>query len=87
MPQVDINHLIPKASSVFNRIIHFIGSPRILVSQQGPSPRTDRILGNIEWHDSDPDSGQNCHDSCNRPVCGGYNEAFIVQHWASYHLN
>ena len=87
MQQADTNQLIPKALTVFNRIIHFIGSPRILVFRQDQSPRADRILGNIDWHDSDSESEQHSHDDCNRPVSGGYNEAFIVQHWSSYHLN
>lgn len=82
MQQVDTNLLIPKASIVFNRIFHFFGRPQKLIAQAEQSPRPNRILSNIDWHDSEQPS----HDSCNRPVCGGYNEAFIVQHWASYHL-
>jgi hypothetical protein len=78
MQQVDTNQLISQASTVFNRIILFFGSPRISI------PQPDRILSNIDWPDSD--SGQLFHNSCKRPVCGGYNEAFIVQNWASYHL-
>ena len=80
MQQVDTNQLIPKASTVFNRIIHFFGSPQKLIA------RPNRVLFNIDWHDSDSESGQPSHDSCKRPVCGGYNEAYIVQYWASYHL-
>lgn len=87
MQQVDTNQLIPKASTVFNRIIHFFGSPRISIPQPDQSPRPDRILSNINWPDSDSESGQPSHDSCKRPVCGGYNEAFIVQYWASYNLH
>ena len=81
MQQVDTNQLISQASTVFNRIIHFFGSPRISI------PQPDRILSNIDWPDSDSESGQPSHDSCKRPVCGGYNEAFIVQYWASYNLH
>ena len=81
MQQVDANQLIPKASTVFNRIIHFFGSPRISI------PQPDRILSNIDWPDSDSEPGQPSHDSCKRPVCSGYNEAFIVQYWASYNLH
>jgi hypothetical protein len=81
MQQVDTNQLISQASTVFNRIIHFFGSPRISI------PQPDRILSNIDWPDSDPEPGQPFHDSCKQPVCGGYNEAFIVQYWASYNLH
>ncbi len=64
MQQVDTNQLIPKASTVFNRIIHFFGSPRISIPQPDQSPRPDRILSNINWPDSDSESGQPSHDSC-----------------------
>jgi hypothetical protein len=84
MQQVDTNQLIPKASAVFNRMVHFFGSPRISIPQPDHSPRPERILSNIEWPDSE--SRQPSNDSCKRPVCGGYNEAFIVQYWASYHI-
>jgi len=86
MQQVDANQLIPKALTVFNRIIDFFGVARISIPQPDQTPRPDRFLSNIDWSDSDSDSGQSSHDSCNRPVCGGYNEAFIAQYWASYHL-
>jgi hypothetical protein len=86
MQQVDTNQLIPKASTVFNRIIHFFGSPRISIPQSGQSPRPDLILSNIDWPDSDSDSKQSYYGSDNQPVSGGYNEAFIVQYWTSYHL-
>jgi hypothetical protein len=81
MQQVDTNQLISQASTVFNGIIHFFGSPRISI------PQPERILSNIDWPDSDSESGQPPHDSCKRSVCGGYNEAFIVQYWASYNLH
>ena len=87
MQQVDSNRLISQASTVFNRIIHFFGSPRITIPQPDQFPRPDKILSNIDWPDSDSESGQPSHDGCKRPVCGGYNEAFIVQHWASYKLH
>ena len=86
MQQVDINQLIPKASTLFNRIIHFFSKPRILIPQHDQFPRPERILSNIDWPDSDSESEHHSYDSCNRPVCGGYNEAFIVQYWTSYHL-
>ena len=80
MQQTDNIVPISKASSVFERVIHFFGRSRI--STSGP----DRVLGNIDWHDSDTDSEQPCHESFIQPVSGGYNEAYIVQHWTSYHL-
>jgi len=73
MQQVDTNQLISQASTVFNRIILFFGSPRISTPQPG------QVISNIDWPDSDSKSGQRSQDSCKRPVCGGYNEAFIVQ--------
>ena len=87
MQQVDTTLLEPKASTIFSRIIHFFGSLRIFASQPDQSPRPARILSNIDWSDSGSESGQPSHDSCERHVCGGYNEAFIVQHWASYNLH
>ena len=84
MQQADTNLLIPKASTIFSRIIHFFGGLRIFAPQPDQYLRRGRILSNIDWSDSDSESGQLSHDSCERPVCGGYNEAFIVQYWASY---
>lgn len=81
MQQVDTNQLISQASIVFDRITHFFGSPRISI------PQPDWILNNIDWPDSDSESGRPSHDSCKRPVCGGYYEAFIVQYWANYNLH
>ena len=79
MHQADNIIPVSKASSVFERAIHFFARSRISISQP------DRVLGNIDWHDSD--SRQANRESDDRPVSGGYNEAFIVQHWASYHLS
>jgi hypothetical protein len=86
MSQIDSNQLMSKASTVFNRIIHFFGSLRISIPEPDRFPRSDEILSNIDWPDSDSESGQSSHGSCKQPVCGGHNEAFIVQYWASYHL-
>ncbi len=87
MQQADTYLLVPKASTKFSRIIQFFGSLRIFAPQPDQSPRPGRILCNIDWSDSDSESEQHSHDNCNRPVSGGYNEAFIVQHWASYNLH
>jgi hypothetical protein len=48
------------------------------------TPQPDQAMANIDWPDSD--SKQSNCGSDNRPVSGGYNEAFIVQYWTSYHL-
>ena len=81
MQQLDTIQLIPKASAIINRLVHFFGSSRF------SSPQPDQIISNIYWPDCNSKSGQRSHDSCKRPVCGGYNEAFIVQYWASYNLH
>ena len=80
MQQTDNIVPISKASSVFDRAIHFFGRSRI------STPQPDRVLGNIDWHDSNTDSKQPYHGNFIQPVSGGYNEAYIVQHWASFHL-
>ena len=80
MQQADTILPVPKGSSVFDRVIHFLGSSRFSTSQP------DQVLTNIAWPDSDFDSKQSYYGSDNQPVSGGYNEAFIVQYWASYHL-
>jgi len=71
---------LPKGPSVFDRVIRLFGSTRTSI------PQPDRILGNIDWHDSDTDSKQPCQGSFKQPVSGGFNEAYIVQYWTSYHL-
>ena len=78
MQQVDTIQLVPKVSAIFNRVVHFFGSSRL------STPQSDQAMANIDWPDSEPKLS-NCR-SDNRPVSGGYNEAFIVQHWTSYHL-
>jgi len=82
MQQVDTIQLVSKASSVFNRVIRLFGSSRY------SAPQPDQILINIDWPDSDPesDSNQPYCGSYEQPISGGYNEAFIVQYWTSYHL-
>ena len=80
MHQVDTIQLVPKVSTIFNRVVHFFGSSRF------STPQPDQVLTNIDWPDSDLDSNskQSYYESYERPISGGYNEAFIVQHWASY---
>jgi hypothetical protein len=78
MQQVDTIQPVPKVSTIFNRVVHFFGRSRL------SSPRPDPVITNINWPDSD--SKQSYSGSDNQPVSGGYNEAYIVQYWTSYHL-
>jgi len=78
MQQVDTIQLALKVSAIFNRLVNFFVSSRV------PTHQPEPLLTNIDWHDSDP--RQSYHGNDNQHVSGGYNEAFIVQHWASYHL-
>ena len=82
MHQTDTLQLVPKASTIFSRVIHFFGNSRL------STPQPDQVLSNIDWPDSDPASNpkQPYHESYKRPISGGYNEAFIVQYWTSYHF-
>jgi len=80
MQQIDTIQLVPKASAIFHRVVHFFGRSRF------STPQPDQVMTNIDWPDSDSISKQCCGGSDNQPVSGGYNEAFIVQYWTSYHL-
>ena len=80
MQQVDTIQLVPKVSTIFNRVFHLLASSRF------STPQPDQVISNIDWPDSGSDSKQSYCGSDNQPVSGGYNEAFIVQYWASYHL-
>jgi len=78
MQQVDTIQPVPIVSTLFNRVVHFFGRARL------SSPQPDPVIANIDWPDSDPK--QSYCGSDDRPVSGGYNEAYIVQYWTSYHL-
>jgi hypothetical protein len=78
MQQADTIQPVPKVSTIFNRIVHFFGSSRF------STPQPNHVMINIDWPDSD--SKQSYCGSDIQPVSGGYNEAYIVQYWASYHL-
>lgn len=78
MQQIDTFQALPKVSSFFDRAVRFFGRSRF------PAPQSEQIMTDIEWPDSD--SEPSCHRSDDQPVSGGYNEAYIVQYWASYHL-
>jgi hypothetical protein len=80
MQQADTILPVSKASSVFDGVIRLFGRSRI------STPQPDEAPSNIDWPDSDSDSIQPYHGSFKQPVSGGYNEAYIVQYWASYHL-
>ena len=78
MQQIDTIQLAPKGSTIFNRIVNsFVGS-RIAAT---PS---QRLTTNVVWPDSD--SKPSCRGYENQHDCGGYNEAFIVQHWVSFDI-
>ena len=78
MQQVDTIQPLPKVSAIFNRVVHFFGRSRLSSSQSDP------VTTNIDWPDSDSEQSYCGRD--NQPVSGGYNEAYIVQYWTSYHL-
>jgi len=80
MQQVDTIQLVPRVSTIFNRVAHFFASSRI------STPQPDQVISNIDWPDSDSNFKQSYCGSDNQPVSGGYNEAFIIQYWTSYHL-
>ena len=78
MQQVDTIQPVPKVSTLFNRVVRFFGRSRL--SSHQPDP----VTANIDWPDSGSEQSYCGRD--NRPVSGGYNEAYIVQYWTSYHL-
>ncbi len=80
MPQAHTIQLAPIVSTIFDRIVHFFSRSRV------STPQPYLVITNIDWPDSDSDSKQSYCGSDNQHVSGGYNEAFIVQHWTSYHL-
>jgi hypothetical protein len=80
MQQADTIQLVPKASSVFKKVIRMFGRSRYTTPQPNP------IISKIDWHDSDSDSKLPYCGRDNQPVSGGYNEAFIVQYWTNYDL-
>ena len=80
MPQAHTIQLAPKVPTIFNRIVHFFSRSRV------STPQSYLVISNIDWPDSDSDSKQSYCGSENQHVSGGYNEAFIVQHWASYDI-
>lgn len=71
---------ISTASSLLRRAIRLVFSSRI--STDG----SNRVSGSIEWTDSDPGCEPPDCPRHERPISGGYNEAYIVQFWTSYHL-
>jgi hypothetical protein len=82
MQQVDSIQLVPKFASIINWVVHSFASPRI------STPQPDQDISIIDWPDSDPDFDprKHYHGPHEQPISGGYNEAFIVQYWTSYHL-
>ena len=82
MQHVDAIRLSPRISTLFNRVIHFFSGSR------SSTPLCNQGQSNIEWPDSDSESDvKNPYQGSHKqPISGGYNEAFIVQYWASYHI-
>ena len=78
MQQAGHIQLAPKGSTFFDRVVLFFGRSR------SSTPQPERVMTKIDWPDSD--SKPSCCVRDNEPTCGGYNEAFIVQYWTSYHL-
>jgi hypothetical protein len=50
MQQVDTIQLVPKVSTIFDRVIHFFSGSR------GSTPPLDLVISKIDWPDSDPNS-------------------------------
>ena len=82
MQQVDTIQLGSNVSPFFSRVVHFFEKSRF------STPQPDQDISNIDWPDSDPNSAPKPHyqGRNEQPISGGYNEAFIVQYWTSYHL-
>jgi len=78
MQQADSIQLVPKVSTIFERIARLFCRSRVL------TPVPEQFMTHINWPDSDSEPSYCERD--NQLVSGGYNEAYIVQHWASYHL-
>ena len=47
MQQVDTIQLVPKVSTIFNRVVRFFGSSRF------STPQPDQVMTIIDWPDSD----------------------------------
>ena len=77
MQYADNIQSLSKDSTLYNWVIHFFGIAR------SSSLQTEEIQSNIDWPDSELESEQLCHGI--QHVSGGYNEAFVVQYWTSYH--
>ena len=78
MQQADCIQRVPEVSTIFDRVARFFGRSRI------STPELGQFMTNIDWPDSDCEPTY--YERDNQPVSGGYNEAYIVQHWTSYHL-
>jgi len=76
MQQADSIQPAPKVSTIFERIARLFCRSRV------STPVSDQFMTHIDWPDSD--SEPSCCERDNQPVSGGYNEAFIMQYWASY---
>jgi hypothetical protein len=82
MQQIDTIQLAPKVPSIINMIINFFSTAR-------PSTLDlVQVVSKFNYPDANLklDSKQPSSGNYNQPICGGYNEAFVVQHRTSYHL-
>ena len=78
MQQLDTIQQVPNFSIIFNKIVRFFGKSSV------PTPQPAPFNINIDWSDSD--AKQSYNERENQHVSGGYNEAFIVQHCASFDI-
>ena len=76
MQQIDTIQRVPNLSTIFNSLVQFFVRSRVSTPQPAP------FNINIDWSDSDSIPSDCKRD--NKPVSGGYNEAFVMQQWASY---
>lgn len=78
MQQANAIRRVSKIAAIYNRLARLFAGARL------STPPADPSLANIDWPDSESRLAAGENDG--RPVSGGYNEAFIVQYWTSYHL-
>lgn len=81
MQQIDTIQLATNGPTIFKRLVNFFVGPRISTPQPG------LLTIDVDWPGTDSGAKQSYYESDNRLVSGGYNEAFVVQHWVSYRLS
>lgn len=78
MKSIDTTLLTRKVSSILDGVAHIFGN------SQTSSPKLPPPITPIVWPDSASDTAHHYCCSGPQPASGGYNEAFIMEHWASY---